>query len=137
VTDYRVSFRVAEGSGPPVLLRPAAPVVRGRFGTRFRLRIRRARGALLVSGATQPVLRRGRVSLMTARALDTASAIPNFPSEFTRARPIVTLRTDVRGRFSYLWRPLRNRYYAIWAGSFTERGRLGDSSCPLRVDTGS
>ena len=135
-TDYRVSFRVAQGSAAPVTVRPPAPVVRGKFGTRFRLRVRASGGAVLVTGSTQPVLRRGRVSLMTAQALDRAEAFPVFPEAFTRARPIVTLRTDSRGRFSYRWRPLRNQYYALWAGSFTERGRLGDSSCPLRIDTG-
>jgi hypothetical protein len=136
-TDYRVSFRIAQGSAAPLTVRPAAPVVRGRFGTRFIMRMRRTRGTYLISGATQPVLSRGRVSLMTARAKDTAGPIPAFPEDFTQGRPVVTLRTDSRGRFSYRWRPRRNFYYALWAGSFNERGRLGDSSCPLRVDTGS
>jgi hypothetical protein len=136
-TDYRVTFRVRAQDGTTVVLRPAPPVVRGRFGTRFGLRVRRARRGYVVTGATEPPLRRGRVGIMTARALDTAGVIPNFPGDFTRGKTIATLRTDSLGRFRYRWLPLRNRYYALWAGTFETRARRGDSSCPLRIDTGA
>ena len=137
-TDYRVAFRVRGENGSDVTVRPAPPTVMGRFGTRFRLRVRRARGGgYHVTGSTHPVLRRGRVSIMTARARDDASALPNFPSEFTPPRVIANVRTGSRGRFRYRWRPLRNRYYALWTGTFETAARRGDSSCPLRIDTGA
>lgn len=137
-TDYRVAFRIRGDDGTDVTIAPAPPRVGGRFGTRFRLRARRARGgAYWVTGATEPMLRRGRVSIMTARARDTAGLVPNFPADFTRGRAIATFRTDSRGRLRYRWRPLRNRYYALWAGTFETASRRGDSSCPLRIDTGA
>lgn len=136
-TDYRVSFRVRGATGETVAVRPPAPTVRGPLGTRFRFRIRRSRTGYLVSGTTQPPLRRGRVSLMTAAAADDAGVRPNFPEDFHRARAVRTVRTSAVGRFRLRWRPQRDRYYAAWMGSFSERGRLGDSSCPLRIDTGS
>ena len=139
VTDYRVAFRIRGEDGSSVRVVPAAPVVRGRFGTRFRLAVRRlAGGVRLVQGSTEPALRRGRVSIMTARAVDDPDiAVPNFPADFTRPRAIATLRTDSRGRFRYRWKPLRNRFYALWAASFETNARRGDSACPLRIDTGS
>ena len=136
-TDYRVAFRIRGEDGTSVRVVPPAPVVTGRFGTRFRFAVRRLRrGVYRVAGTTQPVLARARVSLMTAWADDhDGRAIPNYPDDFSRGRPIATFRTDGRGRFSYRWRPKRGRIYAIWAGSFNGNGRLGDSSCPLRIDT--
>ena len=137
-TDYRVAFRVRAEDGTTVVVVPPEPVVTGRFGTRFRLRVRRAaRGAYVVTGSTSPVLRRGRVSIMTARAVTFSGLVPNFPEEFTRGRPVATFRTDDAGRFRYRWRPRRNNYYALWAGTFETSARRGDSSCPLRIDTGS
>lgn len=139
VTDYRVAFRIRAEDGSSVRVAPAPPTVRGRYGTRFRFGVRRlAGGARLVQGTTQPVLRRGRVSIMTARVKDGSTrAVPNFPSDFTKPRAIATVRTDSRGRFRHRWRPMRNRYYAVWAASFETSARRGDSSCPLRIDTGS
>jgi hypothetical protein len=136
-TDYRVTFRLRGPSGSAVSVRPAPPTVRGPLGTRFRLRLRKSGSAFVATGSTQPALRRGRVSLMTAAARDDASEVPVFPGEFTRRRAVSTVRTDSAGRFRFRWRPARDRYYAVWAASFSERGRLGDSSCPLRIDTGS
>lgn len=138
-TDYRVTFRLRGEDGRVVRVVPPPPVVSGRHGTRFRFTVGRARGGLrVISGRTQPVLRRARVSVMTARAVDDPSiVVPNFPEDFTRPRAVATVRTDARGRFRYVWKPLRDRFYAIWMGSFTGNGRLGDSSCPLRIDTGT
>ena len=138
-TDYRVAFRIRREDGTVVRVVPPAPEVSGRYGTRFRFSVRRLRGGLrVVSGRTQPVLRRARVSVMTARAVDDPSiVVPNFPEDFTRPRAIATVRTDARGRFRYVWKPPRNRFYAVWMGSFSGNGRLGDSSCPLRIDTGT
>ena len=138
-TDHRVAFRLRGEDGSVVRVVPPAPAVGGRFGTRFAFSARRLRGGLrLISGRTQPVLRRARVSVMTARAVDDPSiVVPNFPEDFTRPKAVATLRTDARGRFRYAWKPRRNRYYAVWMGSFTGNGRLGDSSCPLRIDTGT
>jgi hypothetical protein len=139
VTDYRVAFRIRGEDGRSVRVVPAAPVVSGRYGTRFRLAVRRLpRGEFRVQGTTQPVLRRARVSIMTARAVDDPGLlVPNFPEDFTAPRATATIRTDSRGRFEYRWRPKRDRFYALWAASFTANGRLGDSGCPLRIDTGS
>ena len=138
-TDYRIVFVLRREDGYSVRVTPEPPLVTGTFGTRFRFGVRRIRGGLrVVSGTTQPVLRRQRVSIMTARARDeTGRVVPNFPEDFTRPRAIATLRTDARGRFRYVWHPRRDRFYAIWLGSFNGNGRLGDSSCPLRIDTGT
>lgn len=136
-TDYRVAFRVRGEDGRSVRVLPAEPVVTGPFGTRFRFGVRRlSRGVYRVAGTTQPVLARARVSLITSWAEDHDGRVsPNYPDDFTRGRAIATFRTDGRGRFSHRWRPGRGRVYAIWAGSFNANGRLGDSSCPLRIDT--
>jgi hypothetical protein len=133
-----VTFRVRNDAGAAARFRPAAPAVRGRFGTRFGLSTRRAGRVVTVVGSTDPPLRRGRVSLMAAavkREIATITPNPTFPGDFGAAGAVATFRTDRSGHFAYRWRAPEGRVLDLWAGSFTEHGRRGDSSCHLRLDT--
>ena len=136
-TDYRVTFLVTGADGRSVRVRPSAPAVSGRFGTRFRLAVRSLpRGVRVVSGTTQPPLRRARVGIMAARSLvDPEQQAPSFPADYAPERTVAEVRTDGAGRFRYRWRPRRGQHLAVWVGSYESATRRGDRSCWLRIDT--
>ena len=145
-TDYRVRFvvRGIAGGPTPVVVAPPRPVLAGKTGVRFALRVvPRQPGPgerVRVVGRTFPTLAGETVRVRAARTAYVAPGEdffegPSFPGAFGRPWLVGTATVGERGWFSLPgWVARPRRYYAVWASyRSTRRDVVSDRSCPALI----